>query len=71
MNFQICRLDPRRLEHLWGPDDARLAAYLARRMQVDAEPGFPDRISLRDAPSGANVLLVNHEHLAVHSTMTQ
>lgn len=67
MNYQIRGLDPHRFEYLWGLDDARLVAHRARRIRVDAEPGFPDRISLRDAPAGASVLLVNYEHLAVHS----
>ncbi|NGX16579.1 DUF1203 domain-containing protein [Wenzhouxiangella sp. XN24] len=67
MDYKIEGLDPRRFEYLWGRDDAGLAAHRARRLRVDSEPGFPDRISLRDAPLNASIILVNYEHMAVHS----
>ncbi len=43
-------------------DDAQLRNRGARRMTVDAHPGFPCRITLEDAQVGETVLLLSHEH---------
>ena len=61
-NFRIVAI-PReiieaRLAHP-GPD--------ARWLQADASPGFPCRVSLRDADVGERVLAFNFEHHAVAS----
>ena len=53
MSYLIRGLDPSNFSHLWQLDDAELADHRAVRIVVDEEPGFPDRISLRDAPVGA------------------
>jgi len=37
------------------------------RQVVDHKPGFPCRVSLTDAEIGETVLLLNYEHLPVHS----
>lgn len=42
--------------------DAQLRERGARRMTVDAHPGFPCRITLQDAQVGETVLLLSHEH---------
>ena len=34
---------------------------------MDATPGYPDRIEMRDCVAGETVLLVNYEHLPVAS----
>ncbi|HZK99199.1 MAG TPA: DUF1203 domain-containing protein [Caulobacteraceae bacterium] len=62
MNFRIAGLSPEPFRPLFGLEDAALAALGARRLIVDAKPGFPDRIELRDAEPGETVILVNHEH---------
>lgn len=60
MSFRITGLSPEPFRPLFGLPEAELAARGARRMIVDAAQGFPDRITLEDAPVGASVLLVNH-----------
>jgi hypothetical protein len=48
---------------LFGLDDEALRRRGARRMIVDATPGYPCRLTLADAPVGASVLLVPYAHL--------
>lgn len=62
MFFRIRGLDPTPFRHLYGLSDEALAQQGARRYLVDASPGFPDRVELRDAEPGEQVLLLNFEH---------
>lgn len=62
MTYRITGLDPARFAHLFGRSDVDLAAHGARRVRVNASPGFPDRIALRDMAPGAWAILLNHEH---------
>ena len=62
MSFRILGLSPEPFRHLFGlPDDA-LRAHGAQRCVVNARPGFPDRVEVRDGEPGETMLLVNHEH---------
>lgn len=62
MTYAIRGLSPAPFAHLFGlPDDA-LAAHRATRHVVNSLPGYPDRVTLRDAPVGSTVLLVHHTH---------
>lgn len=63
MHFRVTGLPLAPFEPLFGLSDETLAAKGARRMTVDACPGFPDRVSLRDVPVGESALLVNHVSL--------
>lgn len=65
VRYIITGLDPAPFEPLFELDDQALAARGATRMRVDADSGYPCRVSLRDLPAGSEVLLVNHEHLPV------
>ena len=65
MAFRIRGLSPSLFQHLYGLRDRELEALGARRMIVNAHPGFPDRIELRDLQVGESALLVNFTHLAV------
>jgi hypothetical protein len=56
MSFRITGLSPAPFRHLYGLDDAALAAAGAR------QPGFPDRIELRDIAPGGSALLLNYVH---------
>jgi hypothetical protein len=67
MSFQITGLRRATFAFLFALTDAELAARNAVRMVADKRPGFPCRVSLRDAEPGESVLLVNYEHLAVAS----
>ena len=60
MTFRIEGLSPAPFIDLYGLDDDELARRGALRYLVDKQPGFPDRIELRDAAPGETVLLVNH-----------
>ena len=67
MDFRISGLPRADFAALFGMSDAELSARSAVRLYADRSPGFPCRVSLRDAEPGASVLLVNYEHLAVAS----
>jgi Protein of unknown function (DUF1203) len=67
MVFQVSGLSPKPFQHLYGKDDAYLALHRARRVIADKEPGFPERIELRDAKIGESLLLVNFEHQSADS----
>ena len=62
MDFQISALDGDRFRPLYGLDREALARAGVKRLVADAMPGFPCRVSLRDAGVGENVLLMNYEH---------
>jgi hypothetical protein len=62
MTFRICGLDAAPFQPLFTLDAASLKNRQAVRQTADAQPGFPCRISLTDAPVGAEVILVNYEH---------
>jgi hypothetical protein len=66
-NFRITGLAPERFAHLFGATDEALAAVGARRRIVDAHPGYPDRIEMRDLELGEKAILVNYLHLDVDS----
>jgi hypothetical protein len=67
MSFQITGLPASRFTPLFALDDEELAARGAVRMVADKQPGFPCRVSLRDAEARETVLLLNYEHLPVAS----
>ncbi len=67
MTFQILPLDPAPFSHLFGAGGAALETAGAIAYVADSKPGFPCRISLRDAEPGTRLYLVNHEHLRAAS----
>jgi hypothetical protein len=62
MDFRISALPLNRFEGLFGRTDAELERFRARRVIANRTPGFPCRVSLRDAAIGEPVLLLNFEH---------
>ncbi len=60
MAFRITGLSAEPFLPLFGLPDEELARRGVRRYLVDATPGFPDRIEMRDAEPGETVLLLNH-----------
>jgi hypothetical protein len=62
MDFRIKGLDASPFLPLFGLADEELAARQVVRYRADAKPGFPDRVSLRDAEPGESVLLLHHTH---------
>lgn len=67
MSFRVQGLDPDQFAHLYGLSDEALAAAGAKRYAVDAAPGFPDRVEVRDLDVGETCILVNYEHLPVNT----
>jgi hypothetical protein len=65
MDFRIFGLPAEPFAPLFDLSDEALARLGALRRQADRHPGFPCRVSLRDAPLGAQLLLLNYEHLPV------
>lgn len=65
MSFRVLGLNPAAFAPLYGRSDAELAGFGARRYVVDAKPGFPDRVEVRDLEIGERAILLNHEHLPV------
>ncbi|MBB4065342.1 DUF1203 domain-containing protein [Gellertiella hungarica] len=62
MSFKIRGLSPQTFSSLFRLSDQELLQQGAHRLVVDAKPGFPDRIALRDCDLGETVLLVNFTH---------
>jgi hypothetical protein len=65
MSFKISGLPYADFAPLFALSDQELRTQNARRMVADRRPGFPCRVSLRDADPGETLLLVSFEHLAV------
>ncbi|MEL6416858.1 MAG: DUF1203 domain-containing protein [Pseudomonadota bacterium] len=63
MNFQIRALPREQFSHLFGAPDEQLLEAGVARVHVEQSPGYPCRVSLRDAKVGETVLLLNYEHL--------
>ena len=62
MSFRIIGLDPQEFRPLFSLSDGELAQRNVSRVVADAMPGFPCRVTLRDAQPGETVLLLNYEH---------
>ncbi len=60
MVFRITGLCPEPFQSLFGLPDQELASLGVKRYIVDSNPGFPDRIEMKDAELGQSVLLLNH-----------
>ncbi|QHQ35913.1 DUF1203 domain-containing protein [Algicella marina] len=67
MNYRIRGLDPEAFSRFYGLSDGQLAELGVIRCAVDACPGFPDRVEMRDMEAGETALLLNYEHLPVTS----
>ena len=61
-DFQFVAVPVEHFTHLFSMNEAELASLDARRMTVDAHPGFPCRVSLMDAPIGERVILMHFQH---------
>jgi hypothetical protein len=67
MDFQVSALPLAAFQPLFALSDAELAERNIVRQVADKRPGFPCRVSLRDADVGERLLLLNYEHLPVAS----
>jgi hypothetical protein len=66
-NFRIVALAAAQFAPLFAMNADQLAKRGARRMRVDAKPGFPCRVSLIDADIGETVILLPFVHHEVAS----
>jgi hypothetical protein len=62
MAFCITGLDAAPFRRLYGLSDEELQSLGVKRLLADRQPGFPDRIELRDVGKGEAVLLLNYLH---------
>ncbi len=62
ISYRITGLSPEPFAHLFGLNDEALAAHGVKRYIVDQQPGFPDRIEMRDLEVGEHALLLHYEH---------
>lgn len=60
MAFRITGLSPEPFQAFFGMPEQELASRGIKRYIVDKQPGFPDRIEMKDAEPGQSVLLLNH-----------
>ena len=65
--FRIVGLPLAQFQPLFSLEDNELAQKGARRLLVDAKPGFPCRVSLQDADIGERVILLPFGHHDVES----
>lgn len=62
MAYRVEGIDPTLFQDLIGRPDDALSAMGVTRWVVDANPGFPDRIEVRDLDVGETALLFSYEH---------
>ena len=67
MSYRISGLEPRQFQHLRDLPTSELAVLGVRRVTADRDPGFPDRITLRDAVPGESLLLLNFTHQSANN----
>jgi Protein of unknown function (DUF1203) len=66
-SFRIVGLPLKEFSPLFSLTDAELAKKHARRLVVDAKPGFPCRVSLEEAELGERVILLPFAHQPTES----
>jgi Protein of unknown function (DUF1203) len=64
-NFKITGLPFAFFEPLFRLTEEELKARNARKCIVDTKPGFPCRVSLREADIGESVILISYPHHSV------
>ncbi|MEP2978919.1 MAG: DUF1203 domain-containing protein [Lentilitoribacter sp.] len=67
MDFTITGLPVDDFSHLFGLSDDELASHGAKRYICDETPGFPDRIEMRDAEIGEQLILLSHTSMEKNS----
>lgn len=60
MTYRIRGIDPAPYQQLFGLDEVGLAEAGAVRVVAACKPGFPCRVSLKDAETGEELILLNH-----------
>lgn len=60
MTYRIAGLSPAPFQPLFALTDAELAEHRAVRVIADRHPGFPCRVTLKDAAIGEELILLHH-----------
>ena len=66
-NFQITALQDKEFSNLFKLDNRELEKRGVIKMTVDKKPGFPCRVSLKDAEIGEEVILLSYQHHQTNS----
>lgn len=66
-NFQFIALQDKEFNDLFLMDEEELINIGAVKMIADKKPGFPCRVSLKDAEIGEEVILLNYQYHFVNS----
>ena len=66
MSFRIRGVPEDTFRHLFSLTDKELASHGATRCIADAKPGYPCRVTLRDADIGETLILDSFEHHTVN-----
>ena len=66
-NFQFVALQDKEFNNLFLMDEEELKNIGAVKMIADEKPGFPCRVSLKDAEIGEEVILLNYQYHFVNS----
>lgn len=66
-NFQFIALQEKVFKNLFLMDEEKLKNIGAFKMIADEKPGFPCRVSLKDAEVGEEVILINYQYHFVNS----
>ncbi len=61
-NFKIKALEAAEFSYLFALRDQELERIGAVRMTADSNPGFPCRVSMEDAETGEELILLNYRH---------
>ena len=67
MTFRITGIDPSPFRPLFGLSDAELHRKGVIRYTADSNPGFPDRVEMRELEIGETALLLNYTHQPANS----
>jgi len=67
MSYRISGLDPRKFQPLFELNDETLKERSVGRIKVEQEPGYPCRITLRDASIGEKVIALSYQHQPANS----
>jgi hypothetical protein len=60
MTYRIAGLPPADFLPLFALSDSELASHRAMRVTASQHPGYPCRVTLRDAPAGEELILLHH-----------
>ncbi len=66
-NFQIVALQEKEFHNLFQMSEEVLKSISAMKMLVNKKPGFPCRVSLKDAEVGEEVILLSYQYHSVNS----